>query len=131
MRIAADVRIDVGDALRAVNDQQPDIAAFEMTARHDHAEFFGLEFGLAFARMPAVSTNRMVMSSCWITLSTASRVVPAMGETIERSSPTRRFSRVDFPTFGRPMMATRISSAAALVFGEFPAASRRPDRAAR
>src|SRR4029078_5249430 len=34
---------------------------------------------------------------------TESRVVPAIGVTIATSSPARRLSRLDFPTFGRPM----------------------------
>mmetsp|Transcript_24157 Transcript_24157/g.35128 ORF Transcript_24157/g.35128 Transcript_24157/m.35128 type:complete len:295 (+) Transcript_24157:854-1738(+) len=43
--------------------------------------------------------------------STVSLVVPAMSLTIARSSPMILFSRLDFPTLGRPTMATfRISS---------------------
>ena len=40
------------------------------------------------------------------TVSIASRVVPGMSCTIERSSPSSRLKSVDFPTLGRPMMAT-------------------------
>ena len=36
---------------------------------------------------------------------TLSRVVPGMSETVARSIPTNKFSKVDFPTFGRPTMA--------------------------
>jgi hypothetical protein len=36
------------------------------------------------------------------------RVVPAIGETMARSSPVRALSSVDLPTFGRPMMAMRM-----------------------
>ncbi len=56
-------------------------------------------------RMPAVSTKRSGPSSVSTMVSTASRVVPGMSCTTERSSPTRRLKRVDFPTFGRPTMA--------------------------
>ena len=41
------------------------------------------------------------------TVSMASRVVPGMSCTIERSSPSSRLKSVDLPTLGRPMMATR------------------------
>src|SRR6266567_3382896 len=37
-------------------------------------------------------------------------VVPGVGETMERSSPTMRFNNVDLPTLGRPMMATSTMS---------------------
>ena len=37
----------------------------------------------------------------------ASRVVPDMSWTTDRSSPTSRLKSVDLPTFGRPTMATR------------------------
>ena len=38
--------------------------------------------------------------------STASRVVPAIGVTIATSSPASRLSRLDLPTFGRPISTT-------------------------
>ncbi len=37
----------------------------------------------------------------------ASRVVPAISETTNRSSPSSRLTNDDFPTFGRPTTATR------------------------
>ena len=40
------------------------------------------------------------------TVSTLSRVVPGMSWTTERSSPMSRLNKVDFPTFGRPTIAT-------------------------
>ena len=49
--------------------------------------------------------SRMTVSS------TASRVVPAMGETMARSCPVSAFSSVDLPTLGRPMMATLMAGA--------------------
>ena len=38
--------------------------------------------------------------------STASRVVPATGETMARSEPASVLSNVDLPTLGRPMIET-------------------------
>ena len=49
------------------------------------------------------------MSSYSRPVSTESRVVPGIGETITRSSPTRRFTSEDLPTFGRPTIAIRVS----------------------
>ena len=48
-------------------------------------------------------------------------VVPGMGETMERSSPTMRLRSVDLPTLGRPMMATCVGRSAwcGIVVGEF------------
>src|SRR5579864_7242247 len=53
--------------------------------------------------------------SCWTISSTASRVVPGMGETIARSVPVSRLSSVDLPTLGWPIMATLVS-----VVGRWP-----------
>ena len=44
------------------------------------------------------------------TVSTASRVVPGISLTIRRSRPSSALTRLDFPTFGRPRIATRIAS---------------------
>ena len=43
-------------------------------------------------------------------VSIASRVVPGTSETIARSSPRSAFSRLDFPTFGRPTKAIAAGS---------------------
>ena len=43
-------------------------------------------------------------------VSIESRVVPATSVTITRSSPSSRFTSEDFPTFGRPISATRVAS---------------------
>src|SRR5579864_7961085 len=59
--------------------------------------------------------------SCWTISSTASRVVPGMGETIARSVPVSWLSSVDLPTLGWPMMATLISWLSAL--GSRPSAT--------
>jgi len=56
-------------------------------------------------RMPAVSINVIGIPSYSIFVSTASRVVPGILLTMERSSPTRRLSKLDFPTLGFPTMA--------------------------
>ena len=58
-------------------------------------------------RSPAVSTNRQISPSSSTRLSTGSIVVPATESTTERSSPVSRLSRLDLPTFGRPISATR------------------------
>ncbi len=71
--------------------------------------FSAIRWVLPLRRMPAVSTNRSWLPSNSTTSSTASRVVPAMGETMARSVPVSAFSSVDLPTLGRPMMATEVS----------------------
>ena len=57
-------------------------------------------------RSPAVSMKRTGPSGVSTTVSMASRVVPGMSCTIERSSPSSWLKSVDLPTLGRPMMAT-------------------------
>ena len=59
--------------------------------------------------MPAVSMKRKRRPLCSTISSTASRVVPGMGETMARSEAVRQFSSVDLPTLGWPMMATLVS----------------------
>src|ERR1041385_4150754 len=65
------------------------------------------------ARIHRVTRDRRIKrnfrSGVWRTVSIASRVVPATGETITRSSPRMRLSNDDFPTFGRPTIASRSS----------------------
>ena len=56
--------------------------------------------------MPAVSTRRMRLPFHAISMSTASRVVPATSLTIDRLRFARRFVSEDLPTFGLPMIAT-------------------------
>ena len=72
--------------------------------------FSAMSLVLPLRRMPAVSTNTYSVPSRVTFSSTASRVVPAMGETMARSWPVRAFSSVDLPTLGRPMMATLMPS---------------------
>ena len=60
---------------------------------------------LPLRRIPAVSMMRKVCSGVCRNVSTESRVVPATGETIARSSPSSRFNNDDLPTLGRPTMA--------------------------
>ena len=55
-------------------------------------------------------------------VSIASRVVPATGVTITRSSPSSLLTSDDLPTFGRPISASRVASSAS---------SRRPRAGAR
>ena len=56
-------------------------------------------------RIPAVSINVTGSPPTSIRVSTASRVVPGMGLTMARSSPTSLLSKEDFPAFGLPTMA--------------------------
>ncbi len=71
--------------------------------------FSAISLVLPLRRMPAVSTKTYSVP-LWVTRSsTESRVVPATGETIDRSPPVSAFSSVDLPTFGRPMIATLIA----------------------
>ena len=60
--------------------------------------------------MPAVSTSSSVRPSTSIGVSIASRVVPATAETITRSRPRKALTRLDLPTFGRPITASRTMS---------------------
>ena len=55
---------------------------------------------------PAVSIKVKVPCSFSIVMSTASLVVPAMSETMQRFSPATLFTREDLPTLGLPITAT-------------------------
>ena len=67
---------------------------------------------LFFFRRPAVSIATNVCPSISKRTSTASRVVPAISETITRSSPASAFTSVLLPELRLPMMAMCISPAA-------------------
>ena len=58
------------------------------------------------SRIPAVSMNRKVMPPILIVSSMTSRVVPWISLTIALSSFSNTFSKVDFPAFVSPMIAT-------------------------
>mmetsp|Transcript_17138 Transcript_17138/g.47522 ORF Transcript_17138/g.47522 Transcript_17138/m.47522 type:complete len:275 (-) Transcript_17138:585-1409(-) len=58
------------------------------------------------SRMPAVSSSVRGTPPTTKPASTTSRVVPAISVTIARSLELHALSRLDFPTFGRPTMAT-------------------------
>ena len=58
-------------------------------------------------RSPAVSSSSMARPLNDHSTATESRVIPASGPVITRSSPTKRLTSVDFPTLGRPTMARR------------------------
>src|ERR1035437_7360188 len=79
---------------------------------------------LPLRRMPAVSMKIYSVPWCITAWSTESRVVPAMGETIARSVPTSALSRVDLPTFGRPMIATLMPAGAGGAAGSSTGAPR-------
>ena len=57
------------------------------------------------SRIPAVSTNFKGTPLMLTYSSITSRVVPSMSVTMALSSRSRLFKRLDFPTFGRPMIA--------------------------
>ena len=57
-------------------------------------------------RKPAVSTSRIARPRHCHSTAIASRVIPGSGPVSSRSSPTRRLTRVDLPTFGRPTIAS-------------------------
>ena len=57
--------------------------------------------------MPAVSTSTSGWPSSSMAVSIGSRVVPGTSDTIIRSEPKTRFTKVDLPVFGRPTIATR------------------------
>ena len=79
-------------------------------------------------RRPAVSMKHTGPSGVSTTVSMASRVVPGMSCTMERSSPRSRLKSVDLPTFGRPTMATRGSRIGALGQAGLASAPARPCR---
>ncbi len=56
-------------------------------------------------RMPAVSISVTSRPFTSIFVSVASRVVPGIGLTMARSSPTSLFNRLDLPAFGLPTSA--------------------------
>ena len=71
--------------------------------------FSAMRCVLPLRRMPAVSMKRKRRPLRSTISSTASRVVPGIGETMARSEAVRQFSSVDLPTLGWPMMATLVS----------------------
>ena len=80
--------------------------------------FSAIAVVLPLRRIPAVSMMRKICPGVSSRISTESRVVPATGETMARSSPRKRFSKEDLPAFGRPTIASRSSrSGSALASG--------------
>ena len=59
---------------------------------------------------PAVSIKLIFLFSKTISVSIESLVVPAIGLTIDLSSPIIELNKEDFPTFGFPTIATFIES---------------------
>ena len=57
-------------------------------------------------RIPAVSIRRIGRPPQRHSIAIASRVMPGSGPVSTRSSPTRRLTSVDLPTFGRPTIAS-------------------------
>ena len=77
--------------------------------------FSAIRCVLPLRRIPAVSMKRKRRPLCSTISSTASRVVPGMGETMARSEAVRQFRSVDLPTLGWPMMATLVSESSSVV----------------
>jgi len=65
---------------------------------------------LLLRRIPAVSMKMNFPNRFSINVSVASLVVPAIFETMTRSSPAMALISEDLPTFGLPITATRILS---------------------
>src|SRR5690606_12566535 len=57
--------------------------------------------------MPGVSSSTIWAAGRWTTPMIRWRVVWALSETMATVRPTSRFTRVDLPTVGRPMTATK------------------------
>ena len=110
VRVAGDGGIEPDHALGGIQHQQHHVRHADVAARHHDAQLLRHRLVLPLRRMPAVSMKTYSVPSRVTVSSTASRVVPAIGETMARSCPVSAFSRVDLPTFGRPMMATLMSS---------------------
>jgi hypothetical protein len=58
------------------------------------------------SRIPAVSTSSTGIPPIATVSLTRSRVVPGCAVTIARSRSTSRLNKLDFPTFGRPTIAS-------------------------
>ncbi len=114
--ISGDGGIKLADAFGGINHQQRNVGSFQMLARHHHGKLLRHQVGLAFAA-DAGSVDE--------TESAARRarqfrpLRPAWSRESARRwrgrVPVSRFSSVDFPTLGWPMMATLISVVGSLV----------------
>ena len=100
MRIAADGGVGRGNALSGVDDQQRDVGGLEMAARHDDGELLRHHLGLALAADSGGVDEAKRPPWYSMTSSTASRVVPAMGETMAREEPVRALSSVALADIG-------------------------------
>ena len=77
--------------------------------------FSSLSSTLARLRRPAVSTSRTGLPCHSQSRLIESRVIPASGPVIIRSSPSIRLTRVDLPALGRPTIASFSGAAFVLV----------------
>ena len=82
-----------------------DVALLVIDAREGVTEA-DRHFGGWLRRRPAVSTSLIGRSAHIQSTAIASRVIPASGPVNNRSSPFSRLAWVDFPTLGRPTMAS-------------------------
>jgi hypothetical protein len=86
--IAADGGVGRRHALGRVEHQQGHVRGFQVPPRHHHAHLFGHQVGLALAPDAGRIHKANWLPSNSTTSSTASRVVPAMGETMAREVPS-------------------------------------------
>ena len=116
LRLAGDRRVLVGRPLDRIDDEHGDVGLRDRAARDEDADSTPPARPRATRparRIPAVSRIRNVRFCHLRIASTVSRVVPGMALTIDRSSFSNRFSSDDFPTFGRPTIATLVSASRA------------------
>src|SRR5215203_1424969 len=106
-----------GDPLDGVADDDRDVGAVHRP--------FGAQLRVVIdrPRRPAVSTRTTGRPSTSSRVSIASRVVPAMSETITRSEPRKALTSEDLPTLGRPITATRTVSSSSSCGSRSPRAT--------
>ena len=103
---AGDMRILRGDPAGRIDHQESTTSARSMARSERSTLYFSTPGSiLPRRRMPAVSIRVTGTLAEDQVVSMASRVVPGIGLTMARSSPSSRLSRLDLPTFGLPTMA--------------------------
>ena len=111
--IARDVEVLIGHALGGVDQKNANMAFVNALQRLDYAYLFELFPRFSLFPYARCIYEQIFLASRSKSVSTASRVVPGIGLTMTRGAPRIRFTRVDFPTFGRPRMDMRISETSA------------------
>ena len=80
-----------------------------MLSRHHHRELFRHQMSFAFAPDSGGVNEAKSLPVDLDHFIHASRVVPGIGDTMDREVPVSRFSSVDLPTLGCPIIATLTS----------------------